>query len=45
MNYIYTGNAFILKFSEQIGWTEDDLANGINQNKEVKVATVKTEES
>ena len=33
MNYIYTGNAFILEFCEEIGWTKADEENGKNQNK------------
>lgn len=32
MNYIYTGNAFILSYCDQIGWTEEYAATGKHQN-------------
>ena len=38
MNYMYTGNAFILMYSEEIGWTQEAMQNGINQNKDVVLA-------
>ena len=39
MNYVYTGNAFILLHCEEIGWTADDVTNGNNQNKDVVLAS------
>ncbi len=35
MNYIYTGNAFVLGFCEEIGWTAAYKADGEEQNKQV----------
>lgn len=35
MNYIYTGNAFILGFCEEIGWNAAYKADGETQNKQV----------
>ena len=35
MDYKYTGNAFILMYCEEIGWTADAMQNGKNQNKDV----------
>ena len=32
MNYIYTGNAFVLSYCEAIGWTEEYAAIGRHQN-------------
>ena len=44
MNYMYTGNAFILMYCEEIGWTADAMQNGKNQNKDV-VLFVETPEA
>ena len=43
MNPYYTGNIFLLMYSDELAWNEAAMQNGVNQNKDVIYITDQTE--